>query len=125
MVIHTKVNGKAIASMEKEPISKSYLLTVKKKKINILEILLMAFIMEKESWNTEMETNIKANGLLAKKKEKVCIIGLMAIIMMVSGKKIRPRDKEQLVLVESFLMGNSIWGKSMGLENKLMKTVIL
>ncbi len=85
----------------------------------------MAFIMEKESWNTEMETNIKANGLLAKKKEKVCIIGLMAIIMMVSGKKIRPRDKEQLVLVESFLMGNSIWGKSMGLENKLMKTVIL
>jgi hypothetical protein len=98
---------------------------VNKKKINILEILLMVFIMEKESWNTEMETNIKANGLLAKNKEKVCIIGPMAIIMMVFGKRIRPRDKEQPVLVESFLTGNSIWDKSMGLENKLIKTVIL
>ena len=45
----------------------------------------MVVIMEKELWTMQMETNMKENGLLVKSKEKVCIIGLMEIIMTEIG----------------------------------------
>ena len=81
----------------------------------------MVFIMEKELWSMQMETNMKENGLLVKSKEKVCIIGLMEIITTEIGSKIQLRDMEQLALVESFSMESFISVKSTASENKLMR----
>lgn len=77
-------------------------------RIDMKDNLKTAIIMEKESCNMQMGTNMMDNGLSVKKKEKECINGLMAIIMTDTGKKILPRVLELLVLVVCFMMVNFI-----------------
>lgn len=74
--------------------------------------------MERESWNIGTVINMMGNGRLVKSKVKECMNGLMGIIMMVAGKKIRLKAQGLRVLVGYFMMGSSIWESSTALGKK-------